>query len=121
LGGDAISIRVCFIATGCSPHNRQVAIAGNAIRVTYTQAELPGCVCVIPTFEFSDALTVNPIAPGRYTVTVVVINCGEERIIGTAEVTLEALPAVPMLGGKAIAILILLTAFTAVWSLRGQG
>ena len=50
-GGNA-AIFVCGTYAGCLPHNQQAAVVGNEIRVTYTQAELPGCQCVQPNGEF---------------------------------------------------------------------
>jgi len=117
-GADSVAVHVCFITTGCLPHNPQVAIAGDMIRVTYTQAELPDCVCVTPVFEFTDTVVVHAIRPGHYTVTVVVVNCAEERTIGAAEVTLDGVPDVPMLGANALLILSLLIAAAALWRLR---
>jgi hypothetical protein len=115
---DSVAVHVCFIATGCLPHNPRVAIAVDTIRITYIQAELPDCVCVTPVFEFTDTIVVHPIQPGRYTVSVVVVNCAEERTIGAAEVTLDGIPNIPMLGGNALLILGLLIAAAALWRLR---
>ena len=118
VSGQNVAVSVCGIATGCLPHNRQFTIVGNEIRVTYTQAELPDCQCITPTFEFNDSVLVHPVAPGHYTVTITVINCGQAATFGTAELTLDGTVAIPLLSARAIAALALLVIAVAVWRLR---
>jgi hypothetical protein len=118
-GAGNIDVHVCTITTGCLPHNPQSAVVGSQIRVTYTQAELPDCACVQPTFEFNDTVLLHPAAPGHYTATVIFVNCGQPTTIGTADFQLDAASAIPLLGARALAALAVFIAMIAVWRLRG--
>jgi hypothetical protein len=115
-GGNA-AVDICGIATGCYPHNRQSVILGNEIRVTYAQAELPDCACIQPTFEFRDTVLIRA-TPGHYTVTVVVLNCGQPTTVGSTEFTLDASSVIPVLDTRGLAALIALIVFVAIWRLR---
>src|SRR6266542_1736916 len=96
VAGGKAAISVCGIYTGCRPHNRQAAVIGNEIRVTYTQAEVPDCMCVIPIEEFRDTVLISA-TPGHYTVTVAVLNCGQPMTFGSTEFTLDASSVIPVL------------------------
>ena len=115
-GGNA-AISVCGTYAGCLPHNRQVAVVGNEIRLTYTQAELPDCLCLQPNGEFRDAVLI-PAAPGHYTVTVTILSCGQPTAAGSTEFTLDTSSAIPVLDIRGVAALVALIAIVAIWRLR---
>jgi len=115
-GGNA-AVYICGLDTRCHPHNRQSAVVGNEIRITYTKAELPDCICLQPTFEFRDTVLI-PATPGHYTVTVTVLDCGQPTIVGSTEVTLDASSVIPVLDTRGMAALVTLIVIIAIWRLR---
>ena len=117
-GDERLTIALCGVETGCSPHNRQVSVVGSEIRVTYTQGEAPnGCSCIQPTFVFTDTVIVE-LSPGTYTVTVVTVDCAIPTVVGTGTVILGPSASIPTLDVRGAIALAILLVGAAVWRMR---
>lgn len=86
-GGQTVAVNVCGSYAGCQPHNPQFTIAGSQINVTLTGAVLPDCICLAVQGTFSETVLVHPLAPGNYTVTATLINCGQPIAAGATSFT----------------------------------
>ena len=118
VANEMAAVSVCGIYAGCRPHNRQIAVTGNSIQISYTQAELPDCQCIIPTEQFTDQVLVGPLQAGVYNVTVVLINCRDQITAGTTSFTFTTTPDAPVLGAYGFAVFAVLLAAVAIGLLR---
>jgi hypothetical protein len=117
---EGVAVRFCGLWLGCTPHNPQVDVTGNAIRVVFTAAELP-CLggCGHGGSEFDQTVMVPSLAAGIYSMTAIVVNCGQAQVVGTGVgVVGGSAVDVPALDMRGLLTLAILLAVVGVWSLR---
>ena len=118
-GASSVTVTMCGLYTLCQPHNPQFTVNGSAISITLQTSEPPdGCQCIVGEFTFQQALLVQPVPPGTYTVTVTLLGCSAPEVVGSTVFTQVAASAIPVVDARGLVAAVVLLAIAGIWALR---